>query len=43
MIEEAHSVGDVDMVAALSGFSALQQVNTPNLTVAYVILKPFGF
>ena len=31
----------VDMVAALSGFSALQQVNTPNLTVAYVILKPF--
>jgi multidrug efflux pump len=30
------------MVAALSGFSALQQVNTPNLTVAYIILKPFS-
>ena len=31
----------MEMVADLSGFSALQQVNTPNLTVAYVILKPF--
>jgi multidrug efflux pump len=41
MIEVAHSVDGVDMVADLSGFSALQQVNTPNLTVAYVILKPF--
>jgi len=41
MIEVAHSVDGVDMVAANSGFSALQQVNTPNLTVAYVILKPF--
>jgi multidrug efflux pump len=41
MIEVAHRVDGVDMVADLSGFSALQQVNTPNLTVAYVILKPF--
>jgi multidrug efflux pump len=41
MVRVAHSVDGVDMVAALSGFSALQQVNTPNLTVAYVILKPF--
>jgi multidrug efflux pump len=41
MIQVAHSVDGVDMVAALSGFSALQQVNTPNLTAAYVILKPF--
>jgi multidrug efflux pump len=42
MIRVAHSVDGVDMVAALSGFSALQQVNTPNLTVAYIILKPFS-
>src|SRR6202042_2917177 len=41
MIDVAHSVDGVEMGAALSGFSALQQVNTPNLTVAYVILKPF--
>jgi multidrug efflux pump len=41
MVEVAHSVDGVEMVAANSGFSALQQVNTPNLTVAYIILKPF--
>ena len=41
MVEVAHTVDGVEMVAANSGFSALQQVNTPNLTVAYIILKPF--
>jgi len=41
MVVVAHSVDGVEMVAANSGFSALQQVNTPNLTVAYIILKPF--
>jgi multidrug efflux pump len=41
LIDVAHSVDGVDMVVDLSGFNGLQQINTPNLTVAYVILKPF--
>jgi multidrug efflux pump len=37
----ARSVEGVDVVAAYSGFNALQWSNTPNLTAAYIILKPF--
>ena len=31
----------VEMVPAFAGLNALQFVNTPNMTTAYVILKPF--
>ena len=41
MIEIAKTVDGVDMVAAFAGLNALQQVDTPNLTASYVILKPF--
>jgi len=38
----ALSVEGVHSSAAFSGLNALQGTNTPNLTSAYVILKPFG-
>jgi multidrug efflux pump len=31
----------VDFVNAYAGFNALQFVNTPNITTAYILLKPF--
>ena len=31
----------VEMVPAFAGLNALQYVNTPNITTAYIILKPF--
>lgn len=42
LIEAALSVDGVETVSAYPGLNALQQTNTPNLTAAYVILKPFG-
>ncbi len=42
MVELAHGVEGVEMVPAYPGLNALQQVNTPNLTASYIILKPFG-
>ena len=42
MIEIAKGVEGVDMVPAYAGLNALQNVNTPNLTALYIILKPFG-
>ncbi|MEW6706183.1 MAG: multidrug efflux RND transporter permease subunit [Pseudomonadota bacterium] len=41
LIDIARSVEGVEMVSAYPGMNALQQTNTPNLTAAYVILKPF--
>ena len=41
LIDTALSVEGVDTVSAYPGLNALQQTNTPNLTAAYVILKPF--
>ena len=42
MVDAAKSVEGVDMVAAFAGFNALQSTTTPNLTSAYIMLKPFG-
>ncbi|MEO6675762.1 MAG: efflux RND transporter permease subunit, partial [Pseudomonas sp.] len=41
MIDIAKGVEGVDMVPAYAGLNALQNVNTPNLTALYIILKPF--
>lgn len=41
LIEMGDKVEGVDKVMGNAGFSALQQVNTPNLTATYIILKPF--
>lgn len=41
MIKMAHEIDGVDVIPAFAGFNALQVVNTPNLTAAYIILKPF--
>ncbi|WP_149086558.1 efflux RND transporter permease subunit [Pseudomonas prosekii] len=41
MIDIAKGVDGVDMVPAYAGSNALQNVNTPNLTALYIILKPF--
>ncbi|UPJ28934.1 multidrug efflux RND transporter permease subunit [Bradyrhizobium sp. CW1] len=41
MDEIARSVEGVDFVNAYAGFNALQVVNTPNITTAYVLLKPY--
>jgi multidrug efflux pump len=41
MIALARSVDGVQTINAIAGFNALQSVNTPNITVSYVILKPF--
>ncbi len=41
LIDIARGVEGVETVAAYPGLNALQQTNTPNLTAAYVILKPF--
>jgi multidrug efflux pump len=42
MGEIARSVEGVDFVNAYAGFNALQFVNTPNVTTAYILLKPFN-
>jgi multidrug efflux pump len=42
LIDIALKVDGVETVSAYPGLNALQQTNTPNLTAAYVILKPFG-
>ena len=42
MGEIARSVEGVDFVQAYAGFNALQFVNTPNITTAYILLKPFN-
>lgn len=42
MIDLAQGVEGVDIVPAYAGLNALQNVNTPNLTALYIILKPFG-
>ncbi|MFI8221625.1 efflux RND transporter permease subunit [Pseudomonas sp. NPDC085632] len=41
MIDLAQGVDGVDIVPAYAGLNALQNVNTPNLTALYIILKPF--
>ncbi|MBR1167502.1 efflux RND transporter permease subunit [Bradyrhizobium liaoningense] len=41
MDEIARTVEGVDFVNAYAGFNALQSVNTPNITTAYILLKPF--
>ena len=41
MGEIARTVEGVDFVNAYAGFNALQFVNTPNITTAYILLKPF--
>jgi multidrug efflux pump len=41
MIDLARGVEGVDIVPAYAGLNALQNVNTPNLTALYIILKPF--
>ena len=41
MDEIARTVEGVDFVNAYAGFNALQFVNTPNITTAYILLKPF--
>jgi multidrug efflux pump len=42
MDEIARSVEGIDFVNAYAGFNALQFVNTPNITTAYILLKPFN-
>ncbi|MEY9358697.1 multidrug efflux pump [Bradyrhizobium yuanmingense] len=42
MDEIARTVEGVDFVNAYAGFNALQFVNTPNVTTAYILLKPYG-
>ncbi|MDP1584649.1 MAG: multidrug efflux RND transporter permease subunit [Bradyrhizobium sp.] len=42
MDEIARTVEGVDFVNAYAGFNALQFVNTPNITTAYILLKPYG-
>ncbi|UXC20485.1 efflux RND transporter permease subunit [Comamonas squillarum] len=42
LTKHALSVEGVHSVPAFAGLNALQGTNTPNLTSAYVILKPFG-
>ncbi|MET4580040.1 efflux RND transporter permease subunit [Ottowia thiooxydans] len=42
LTRHALSIEDVDSVPAFAGLNALQGTNTPNLTSAYVILKPFS-
>jgi multidrug efflux pump len=42
MNEIARTVEGVDFVNAYAGFNALQVVNTPNITTAYILLKPFN-
>ena len=42
MVEIAHTVEGVDTMPAYAGLNALQSINSPNLTAAYVILKPFN-
>ena len=41
MIDIARGVEGIDIVPAYAGLNALQNVNTPNLTALYIILKPF--
>ena len=41
LVDIAHTVEGVDVVAGFAGLNALQQTNTPNLVAAYIILKPF--
>ncbi|MRW90057.1 multidrug efflux RND transporter permease subunit [Duganella sp. FT80W] len=41
LIEIARGVDGVETVSAYPGMNALQQTSTPNMTAAYVILKPF--
>jgi multidrug efflux pump len=40
--EIARSIDGVDYVPGYAGLNALQTVNTPNLTAAYIVLKPFA-
>jgi len=40
--EIARSIDGVDYVPGYAGLNALQTVNTPNLTAAYIVLKPFN-
>jgi multidrug efflux pump len=42
MIALSRCVEGVKTVNAIAGLNALQSTNTPNLTAAYVILKPFN-
>ena len=42
LIEIARGVEGVETVSAYPGMNALQQTSTPNMTAAYVILKPFA-
>jgi multidrug efflux pump len=42
MNDIARTVEGVDFVNAYAGFNALQFVNTPNITTAYILLKPFN-
>mgnify|MGYP003606108652 CR=1 FL=1 len=42
LMRRALSVDGVESVPAFAGLNALQGTNTPNLTSAYVILKPFA-
>ena len=41
MVHAAHEVEGVDILAAMSGYNALQVTNTPNLATAYVRLTGF--
>lgn len=41
LVAMGDKVEGVDKVMGNSGFNALQQANTPNLTATYIILKPF--
>ena len=38
----ARKTEGVEMIPAFAGMNAMQAVNTPNVTSAYVLLKPFG-
>ncbi|GAB2485184.1 efflux RND transporter permease subunit [Comamonas humi] len=42
MVDAAESVPGTETIAAFAGFNPLQGTNTPNLSTAFVMLKPFA-
>ena len=41
MVRLAHEIEDVDLLDVATGYNALQNTHTPNVTTEYIILKPF--
>jgi multidrug efflux pump len=41
MVQLAHEIEGVELLDVCSGYNALQNTHTPNITTEYIILKPF--